>query len=215
MNKNNSNEILWGDIYYCDLGNMKGSVQCGKRPVIVIQNNCLNRKSPTVMVAVITSVKKKKLMPSHILIGKECGLQEESMIMLEQTRTVDKKEELLDYIGAVIAIRIAQSYKSELEKVVISDEDIQHLHNTVSNILEIIKSIQITNALPKGEYEIAKVKSQVESYEKIKELISVDTLKTMQLLGFNYKAAIGEPLTEICANAISKLGNKTTVSKRK
>ena len=102
------------------------------------------------------------------------------------------------------AIRIAQSYKSELEKVVISDEDIQHLHNTVSNILEIIKSIQIANALPKGEDEIAKVKSQVESYEQIKELISVDTLKTMQLLGFNYKAAIGEPLTEICANAISK-----------
>ena len=65
------------------------------------------------------------------------------------------------------------------------------------------------------EDEIAKVKSQVESYEQIKELISVDTLKTMQLLGFNYKAAIGEPLTEICANAISKLGNKTTVSKRK
>ena len=113
------------------------------------------------------------------------------------------------------AIRIAQSYKSELEKVVISDEDIQHLHNTVSNILEIIKSIQIASALPKGEDEIAKVKSQVESYEQIKELISVDTLKTMQLLGFNYKAAIGEPLTEICANAISKLGNKTTVSKRK
>ena len=113
------------------------------------------------------------------------------------------------------AIRIAQSYKSELEKVVISDEDIQHLHNTVSNILEIIKSIQIANALPKGEDEIAKVKSQVESYEQIKELISVDTLKTMQLLGFNYKAAIGEPLTEICANAISKLGNKTTISKRK
>ena len=69
------------------------------------------------------------------------------------------------------AIRIAQSYKSELEKVVISDEDIQHLHNTVSNILEIIKSIQIANALPKGEDEIAKVKSQVESYEQIKELI--------------------------------------------
>ena len=106
------------------------------------------------------------------------------------------------------AIRIAQSYKSELEKVVISDEDIQHLHNTVSNILEIIKSIQIANALPKGEDEIAKVKSQVESYEQIKELISVDTLKTMQLLGFNYKAAIGEPLTEICANAISKFLSK-------
>ena len=100
------------------------------------------------------------------------------------------------------AIRIAQSYKSELEKVVISDEDIQHLHNTVSNILEIIKSIQIASALPKGEDEIAKVKSQVESYEQIKELISVDTLKTMQLLGFNYKAAIGEPLTLMLKNFI-------------
>ena len=63
--------------------------------------------------------------------------------------------------------------------------------------------------------KISHRQSQVESYEQLKELISVDTLKTMQLLGFNYKAAIGEPLTEICANAISKLGNKTTVSKRK
>lgn len=102
MNNKKLNDIKWGDIYYCDLGNMKGSVQCGKRPVIVIQSNRLNRNSPTVMVAVITSVKKKKLMSSHIIIGKECGLQEESMIMLEQTRTIDKKEELLEYIGAVI-----------------------------------------------------------------------------------------------------------------
>lgn len=81
--------------------------------------------------------------------------------------------------------------------------------------LKLLNLYKSQNALPKGEDEIAKVKSQVESYEQIKELISVDTLKTMQLLGFNYKAAIGEPLTEICANAISKLGNKTTVSKRK
>jgi len=52
------------------------------------------------------------------------------------------------------------------------------------------------------------LKKQVESYEQIKELISVDTLKTMQLLGFNYKAAIGEPLTQICADAISNMGSK-------
>ena len=49
----------------------------------------------------------------------------------------------------------------------------------------------------------------VGEFEVFKDLISVDTLKTMQLLGFNYKAAIGEPLTEICANAISSLGNKS------
>ena len=107
------------------------------------------------------------------------------------------------------AVRIAQSYKQELEKIVISDEDIQHLHNTVSRILEIVKAIQLANALTKGEEEVKKVQSQVESYNQLKELISVDTLKTMQLLGFNYKAAIGEPLTEICANAISSLVKKS------
>lgn len=106
------------------------------------------------------------------------------------------------------AIRIAQSYKSELEKVVISDEDILHLHNTVSHLLEIFKTIQLAGAMLKGEDEIQKVNAQVESYEQIKALISVDTLKTMQLLGFNYKAAIREPLTEICANAISSLGKQ-------
>ena len=106
------------------------------------------------------------------------------------------------------AVRIAQAYKSELERIVISDEDIEHLHNTVERVIEIIKAFQIFSAMAKGAEEVEKVKKQVESYEQVKELISVDTLKTMQLLGFNYKAAIGEPLTQICATAISNIGNK-------
>ncbi len=94
------------------------------------------------------------------------------------------------------AIRIAQAYKEELEKVVISDEDIEHLHNTVEKVLEIFKVMS-----PQSE--------NIESLEQLKELISVDTLKTMQLLGFNYKAAIGEPLTKLCADAISGIGKKS------
>lgn len=94
-------KIYWGDIYYCDLGKMKGSVQCDKRPVIVVQTNKLNVSSPTVTVAVITSVVKKKEMSTHIEIGEECGLKEASMIMLEQLRTVDKSAELCEYIGSV------------------------------------------------------------------------------------------------------------------
>ena len=110
------------------------------------------------------------------------------------------------------AVRIAQAYRSELEKVVISDEDIQHLHNTVSRILEIIKDIQMTNAEPLGEAAVEAVNNQVRSYEQIKELISVDTLKTMQLLGFNYKAAIGEPLTLMLKNFIlSKVAEPDSV----
>lgn len=101
------------------------------------------------------------------------------------------------------AVRIAQAYKSELEKVVISDDDIQHLHNTVTRILELIKKSQ-------GNTE---VNNQIQVYEQIKELISVDTLKTMQLLGFNYKAAIGEPLTLMLRNFIlSKVANPDELS---
>ena len=89
-----------------------------------------------------------------------------------------------------------------MEKVVISDEDIRHLHSTVSRILEFIKESQMANVEPLGEEAVEIVKKQVESYEQIKELISVDTLKTMQLLWFNYKAAIGEPLTLMLKNFI-------------
>lgn len=91
------------------------------------------------------------------------------------------------------AIRIAQVYKAELERIVISDDDIEHLHATASRLLDMLKTMSPG--------------TDVSSFEAFKDLISVDTLKTMQLLGFNYKAAIGEPLTQICANAISNLGS--------
>lgn len=103
------------------------------------------------------------------------------------------------------AVRIAQAYKAELDRIEISDDDITHLHNTVAQVLEIIKAIQLASVIGKGGDEQKKVEEQVNSYDQIKELISTDTLKTMQLLGFNYKAAIGEPLTEICADAIKNL----------
>ena len=97
-------------------------------------------------------------------------------------------------------IRIAMAYKEELEKVQISDEDIEHLHNTVEKIIEIFKGKS-----PESQ--------SIDSFEQLKELISVDTLKTMQLLGFNYKAAIGEPLTQLCASAINKLGKNNNLQK--
>lgn len=110
------------------------------------------------------------------------------------------------------AVRIAQAYKSELERIVISDEDIEHLHNTVSNVLEIFKAMQLTGVNPADGMALARVQQQLETMEQIKNLISVDTLKTMQLLGFNYKAAIGEPLTQICSKSILSLVEKKTTA---
>ena len=111
------------------------------------------------------------------------------------------------------AVRIAQAYKSELDRIVISDDDIEHLHNTVTKVLEIFNSFQMATATTQGEEAKKKAKDTADSLSQIKDLISVDTLKTMQLLGFNYKAAIGEPLTQICANAISAWGNNKGSSK--
>lgn len=93
------------------------------------------------------------------------------------------------------ALRIAQAYRDEVEKVEISNSDIEHLHKTVERLLEIIKQHANTN-------DSSEAKEQLEGLEQIKELISVDTLKTMQLLGFNYKKAIGEPLTIMLRNYI-------------
>ena len=101
MEKKDLSKIKWGEIYTCDLGKMKGSVQCGARPVLVVQTNKLNGSSPTVVVAVITSVRKREDIASHIPLETDCGLNEPSMVMLEQIRTIDKAEELISYIGRI------------------------------------------------------------------------------------------------------------------
>ena len=84
--------IKRGDIFYADLSPVKGSEQGGIRPVLIIQNNVGNRFSPTVIAAAITSKKSKALIPTHIKVeAKENGLLKNSVILLEQIRTLDKK----------------------------------------------------------------------------------------------------------------------------
>lgn len=105
------------------------------------------------------------------------------------------------------AVRIAQAYKSELDKIQIKDEDIKHLHKTVEKILEIINNFQMREAEKEGDDAIKKAREIAESLNQIKDLISVDTF--MQLLGFNYKTVIGEPLTQLCADSIINWGSNT------
>ncbi len=94
-------EVKWGEIYYCDFGKSKGSVQAKLRPVLIIQNNVGNENGPTTVVAAISSVIKKMYMPTHIVLDKTCGLKEKSIVMLEQIRTVDKATELKECIGKI------------------------------------------------------------------------------------------------------------------
>ena len=80
-----------GDIYYADLSPVVGSEQGGMRPVLIIQNDTGNRHSPTVIAAAITSQTGKANLPTHIsLAERSCGLKRDSVILLEQVRTLDK-----------------------------------------------------------------------------------------------------------------------------
>ena len=81
-----------GDIFYADLSPVVGSEQGGTRPVLIVQNDTGNRHSPTVIAAAITSQTGKARLPTHINIpGGSVGLSKDSVILLEQIRTIDKK----------------------------------------------------------------------------------------------------------------------------
>ena len=80
-----------GDIYFADLSPVVGSEQGGMRPVLIVQNDTGNRHSPTVIAAAITSRLDKAKLPTHITLSSQsAGLNRESIILLEQIRTLDK-----------------------------------------------------------------------------------------------------------------------------
>ncbi|MBE6859739.1 MAG: type II toxin-antitoxin system PemK/MazF family toxin [Ruminococcus sp.] len=88
-----------GEIYYADLSPVVGSEQGGLRPVLIVQNDVGNKHSPTVIAAAITSQRDKSKLPTHIEVsGEKCGLSKDSIILLEQIRTIDKKR-LKDRMG--------------------------------------------------------------------------------------------------------------------
>lgn len=92
-----------GDIYYADLSPVVGSEQGGMRPVLIVQNDTGNRHSPTVIAAAITSQTGKARLPTHIeLSARCCGLSRDSVILLEQIRTLDKSR-LRERMGALDA----------------------------------------------------------------------------------------------------------------
>ena len=91
-----------GEIYYADLSPVVGSEQGGVRPVLIIQNDTGNRYSPTVIAAAITSQTGKARLPTHIElpVQQECGLTKDSVVLLEQVRTLDKRR-LRERMGRV------------------------------------------------------------------------------------------------------------------
>lgn len=97
-----------GEIYYADLSPVVGSEQGGLRPVLVLQNNVGNKYSPTVIIAAVTTKIEKGKMPTHIEVGSEEGLEKNSVVLLEQLRTIDKQR---------LRDKVTQLNKKMMEKV--------------------------------------------------------------------------------------------------
>ncbi|MBQ9429739.1 MAG: type II toxin-antitoxin system PemK/MazF family toxin [Clostridia bacterium] len=104
-----------GDIYYADLSPVVGSEQGGLRPVLIVQNDVGNRYSPTVIAAAITSKMSKARLPTHIdIYADRVGLARDSVVLLEQIRTIDKRrlkekmghldERMMNEVNAALSI---------------------------------------------------------------------------------------------------------------
>ena len=100
-----------GEIYYADLSPVVGSEQGGVRPVLIVQNDVGNKHSPTVIAAAITSQREKAKLPTHIeLRAASCGLSRDSVVLLEQIRTIDKRR-LKERMGELDAPAMSQVNK--------------------------------------------------------------------------------------------------------
>lgn len=92
--------IKRGELYYADLSPVIGSEQGGIRPVLIVQNDVGNKHSPTIIAAAVTSKLDKARLPTHIPLTGECGLPKNSIVLLEQLRTLDKRR-LREKIGEI------------------------------------------------------------------------------------------------------------------
>lgn len=101
MTQNTNMTMKRGDVFFADLSPVVGSEQGGQRPVLIVQNDVGNKYSPTVIVAAITAKIAKAKLPTHVEIHKEdVGLIKDSVVLLEQIRTIDKKR-LIQKLGTL------------------------------------------------------------------------------------------------------------------
>ncbi|MBO5153100.1 MAG: type II toxin-antitoxin system PemK/MazF family toxin [Lachnospiraceae bacterium] len=110
--------IRRGDVYYADLRPVVGSEQGGIRPVLIIQNDVGNRHSPTVIVAAITSQINKSKLPTHVeLSSRRYEMVKDSVILLEQLRTIDKRrlKERVCHLDGEILTKVDKALEISLE----------------------------------------------------------------------------------------------------
>ena len=144
-----------GDIYYADLSPVVGSEQGGLRPVLIIQNDVGNRYSPTVIAAAITSRMSKTKLPTHIdVYAERAGLSRDSIVLLEQLRTLDKRrlreklghldEQMMTQIDTAIAVSLGLVPRS----TVYAREGVQDGVREVRSPPAAVAAVEESNGMP-------------------------------------------------------------------
>lgn len=148
--------IRRGDIFYADLSPVVGSEQGGLRPVLIIQNDVGNRYSPTVIAAAITSRMGKTRLPTHIDVhADKMGLAKDSVILLEQIRTLDKRrlKEKMGHLDSTVmsrvnnAIAVSFGLGAGTGGSAISEESAEIPHGAVASVADPYDGIEPNNGI--------------------------------------------------------------------
>ena len=116
MERKDNQKVKRGEIYLYDFGNNEGSIQNGIRPVLIVQCDEGNQASTTTVVAALTTAIKKRFLPSHIILGRNFGLDEPSMVMLEQLKTVNQSD-LTEYIYGHLFDEVQKTIANDLDSL--------------------------------------------------------------------------------------------------
>ena len=119
MEHKDNQKVKRGEIYLYDFGNNEGSIQNGIRPVLIVQCDEGNQTSTTTVVAALTTAIKKRFLPSHIILGRNFGLDEPSMVMLEQLKTVNQSD-LTEYIGFIDKEQLLRKINNGLKSALLN-----------------------------------------------------------------------------------------------
>lgn len=163
--------IKRGEIYFAKLNPVIGSEQGDTRPVIVLQNNIGNKYSPTIVVAPITRSKKKNLLPTHVVLTKSSGLNADSLILVEQIRTIDRSR-IGEYIG-----RVGDVVQEEIDNALLVCVGIEKHHSPKGEMMVLTLCPRCENDFRDSGYVLVK-----KGWQEIKG--DCDFCKVKQ--GFNF-----------------------------
>lgn len=164
-----------GEIYYANLENGVGSEQMGYRPVLIIQNDTGNKYSPTVIVAAVSSMKKKDYLPTHITLPKEIGIEENSIVMLEQLRTLDKRRleefvcrvdsDTMNLIDHALMISVGVKREKEKDRVPHTNHEEMGVSADRSEMMLCLCGVCVRQFIYSPEYSVKKLPQNAKETE--------------------------------------------------